>query len=73
MIRAITEAIHPDIEFEYPALITLRDEVENIVVQVMQSESATHAILPRYILTLCSQKLPRQQNLPIAQRFGSKI
>ncbi|KAK5461177.1 hypothetical protein LTS15_003240 [Exophiala xenobiotica] len=36
VIRAITQAIHPDIELEYSALITLRDEVEDIVVRLMQ-------------------------------------
>ncbi|KAK7903597.1 hypothetical protein LTR67_001617 [Exophiala xenobiotica] len=36
LIRAITQAIHPDIELEYSALIMLRDEVEDIVVRLMQ-------------------------------------
>ncbi|KAK5400849.1 hypothetical protein LTR06_011201 [Exophiala xenobiotica] len=36
VIRAITQADHPEIEFRYLALITLRDEIEDIVVQVMQ-------------------------------------
>ncbi|KAK5358370.1 hypothetical protein LTR20_011097 [Exophiala xenobiotica] len=37
VIHAITQADHPEIEFRYLALITLRDEIEDIVVQVMQS------------------------------------
>jgi hypothetical protein len=44
VIRDITQAIHPDIELEYSALITLRDEVEDIVVRLMQSESSTYTV-----------------------------
>jgi hypothetical protein len=44
VVRAITQAIHPDIELEYSALITLRDEVEDIVVRLMQSEKEKSGI-----------------------------